>query len=670
MKHNYTGIKNTLRTPLWCCLVFVLACTGMAMAHNGSTALAYPIKNVKIDGDLGDWTGVKHYILGLTGVRKKTFAADDLSGYFMIAYSLGDRSLYIAVEITDSDYVVDTTRSVGWNTQDAVQLCLDPHHLEDCSGVASYIYSETFKHIDLNKWDAVTKQIAWDKAEVKMMRKGNKRMYEYKVYLGDALQPGYTIGFDMLAFDKDADSFRGITWGEGDGKYQNSHSLGDIVLMKDKEPVGTVFGQMQWTNTAPTKVPVRLRFTSAAPGHTWVTALVDSLGNYSVTLPAGSYTVALADKYIPYEKHVYALSISRQPKVQVKANSTVKIPTFSAIVTEAPDLIPAKGVLTAYDAQSPRVIDNFIETYQQYYRIPGVSLAVIKDGKVVYHKVYGVKNSITREPVNDSTLFEAASITKPVFAYAVQRLAERGIIDLDKPLYQYLPFKDIDYDERYKLITARHVITHRTGFPNWREGKLVIKFAPGTEFGYSGEGFQYLQAVVKEITGKSTEQTLKEEVLDPLDMHHTFFANNERLTRLVATGHFDNIPSSDPPPQYPGMAFSMHTEALEFTHFMLQLLNQKGLSPATYTNMLSERSPYPLEPGEAARKYKVYMGESLEVRESPFGQVFGHGGNNGDFRCQFEVYKDTRMAYVIFTNASTAYPLIEKVRLLLVEGKQ
>ena len=71
---------------------------------------------------------------------------------------------------------------------------------------------------------------------------------------------------------------------------------------------------------------------------------------------------------------------------------------------------------------------------------------------------------MTGEKVNDNTLFEAASCTKPVFSFAVQRLAEREIIDLDKPLYLYLPYPDIAYDERYKLMTAKHVLTHRQAF--------------------------------------------------------------------------------------------------------------------------------------------------------------------------------------------------------------
>ena len=120
---------------------------------------------------------------------------------------------------------------------------------------------------------------------------------------------------------------------------------------------------------------------------------------------------------------------------------------------------------------------------------------------------------MTGDKVDSNTLFEAASITKPVFAFAVQRLAERGVIDLDKPLWLYLPYPDIAYDERYKLITAKHVLTHRTGFPNWRSmnesGKLDIKFTPGTDYGYSGEGFEYLKMVVEKITGKKVEQVLQ-----------------------------------------------------------------------------------------------------------------------------------------------------------------
>lgn len=663
-------IKNPLRSIFPCSLLlFYALLSSTALAHNGVSALVYPIKNIRIDGDLSDWVSVKKYPLALTPSDVKPTSADDFSAFFMIGYNPLDKSLYVAIEITDNDYVSDTTKEVSWNTQDGVQLYFDVRHLPEGSGVVSYHYSETRKNIDANKWDVASKGASWNTVEVKMKRNGIKRIYEWKVYIGDALQPGRTIGFDMSVFDKDADGFGWNEWGPGGSKYQDSNALSDIILMKEKEVAGIVNGSAKMKSVSEGKASVHLKFTSTVSRQMWVTTVIDSLGKYSLMLPEGSYAVELSGKYIAEEKKVYEISASPISNVLVKAKTPVSIPLVNITVTEAPDLIPDKGILLSFNSKSPEAIDKFIQTYQKYYKIPGVSLALIKDGKVIYHKVYGVKNSITKEPVNDSTLFEAASITKPVFSYAVQRLAERGVIDLDKPLYEYLPYKDIDYDPRYKLITGRHVLTHRTGFPNWRDGKLVINFTPGTQYSYSGEGMQYLQAVIEKITGKGIEQVLKEEVLGPLGMHHTFFSNNDRLMKLVSTGHFNNIPSSDDPTSVPGMAYSMHTEAQEFTKFMLQLLEQKGLSASTYKNMLSEHSQYNYEGGEEKPKYKEYMGESLAVRDSPFGLVFGHGGNNGDFRCQFEVYKESKMGFAIFTNSSTAYPLLDKMKFFLVEGK-
>ena len=331
-----------------------------------------------------------------------------------------------------------------------------------------------------------------------------------------------------------------------------------------------------------------------------------------------------------------------------------------------PDLIPAKGILHDFTSASASEVDRFIETYQKYYNIPGVSLALIKDGELVYHKTYGVRNTMTGEKVDDNTLFEAASVTKPVFAFAVQRLAERGIIDLDKPLYLYLPYKDIEYDDRYKLMTARHVLTHRTGFPNWRwmneDGKLNLKFTPGTAYNYSGEGFEYLKMVIEKITGKKVEQVLQEEVIEPIGLYHTFFQKTIHCNVWSHNGHFDGLPSNNDLPESPGMAYSMHTEARIFTRFMLYMLEQKGLKAATYDSMFTKHSDFNYEPGDKKPRYPAYMGESLEIRETPFGKSFGHGGNNGDFKCKFEVYKDLKMGYVIFTNSNTSDALLDAMR--------
>jgi hypothetical protein len=138
---------------------------------------------------------------------------------------------------------------------------------------------------------------------------------------------------------------------------------------------------------------------------------------------------------------------------------------------------------------------------------------------------------------------------------------------------------------------------------------------------------------------------------------------------MVAEGHYDLLPNYDQLPEEPGMAWSMHTEARIFTRFMLYLLELKGLSAETYQTKLSKHSDFNFGPDSKRPPYPIYMGMSLQIMETPFGKSFSHSGNNGDFVCMFEVYKDLKMGYVFFTNSNTAFKLLGDLRQFLVEGK-
>ncbi len=111
-------------------------------------------------------------------------------------------------------------------------------------------------------------------------------------------------------------------------------------------------------------------------------------------------------------------------------------------------------------------IDAFIKSQMDTLNIPGLSIAVINDGKVVYHKTFGYANIKKKLPVTDKTIFEGASMSKSIFAFFIMKFVEEGKLDLDKPLYEYLPYSDIAYDRRYKKITSRMVLSHRSGFHN------------------------------------------------------------------------------------------------------------------------------------------------------------------------------------------------------------
>ncbi|WP_276503265.1 serine hydrolase [Terrimonas pollutisoli] len=667
-------MSKTFSKTICLLLICFLFCKNL-FAHNGSVAYAYPLGKITVDGDFSDWPGsATKYMIGTHLSDTKPKGESDFSGFFQLGYRLDNRSLYIAFTVTDDDFIEDTSQNVRWNTQDGLELSIDARHLLSGSGVASFMYSKKLRNTNNAFYDPFAKNATWDIVEVAMATRGTTRFYEWRIILGNEMNVGKSVGFDFHIFDRDADgSFSYSAWGRGGSKYMNPNSLGDVILLPVSAKLATIRGNVGWDKQMKEQLPGEVRVNDIQHKKLWLETGLDSLGNYSVEVPPGKYEITMPDAYFQNGNKVYATGQKKPVTVLVKTGRKAVVPHLTIPATPVPDLIPAKGVLHNFTSANASQVDHFIKTYQQYFGIPGVSLALIKDGKLVYHKTYGVSNTMTSAKVDENTLFEAASITKPVFAFAVQRLAERGMIDLDKPLWLYLPYPDIEYDDRYKLITARHVLTHRTGFPNWRwmneDGKLNLKFTPGTGYGYSGEGFEYLKMVIEKITGRKVEQVLQEEVIEPMGLYHTFFSKNDSLQRMVAFGHYNGLPSNNNLPESPGMAYSMHTEASIFTRFMLYLLEQKGLKAATYDTMFQKHSDFNYNPGDEKPKIPAYMGMSLEIRETPFGKSFGHGGNNGDFKCKFEVYKDLKMGYAIFTNSNTSDMLLESLRKFLVEGR-
>jgi len=169
--------------------------------------------------------------------------------------------------------------------------------------------------------------------------------------------------------------------------------------------------------------------------------------------------------------------------------------------------------------------------------VPGAVVGVV-DGDGEPHVVTAGDRGAGRGPVDEDTLFAAASLTKPVFATGVLALVEAGALDLDRPLIEYVEEPYLPGDERAASITARMVLSHTTGFPNWREdGPLFLRWPPGTRWGYSGEGYAYLQRVVEHLTGAPIDRHLADAVLRPLDMHASSFAWRGDDDARVALGH-------------------------------------------------------------------------------------------------------------------------------------
>jgi CubicO group peptidase (beta-lactamase class C family) len=169
-------------------------------------------------------------------------------------------------------------------------------------------------------------------------------------------------------------------------------------------------------------------------------------------------------------------------------------------------------------------------------RVPGVAVAGMRDEQP-YQLFAGVER-VGGPPVTHRTFFPAASLSKPVFAWAVQDLAKQGKIDLNRPLQDYVA--ELGLEGTARKITALHVLTHSTGLANWRfqpNLPLASAFEPGTRWQYSGEGFVLLQRVVEKIVGRPIAEYMRTAVLEPLGMKQSTYAWTPEIKNVAALGH-------------------------------------------------------------------------------------------------------------------------------------
>ena len=175
----------------------------------------------------------------------------------------------------------------------------------------------------------------------------------------------------------------------------------------------------------------------------------------------------------------------------VKASQGAITIAFSRALLTAQTRAAASGIPLLI-----RTLEREILDLMEVTRAPGVSIALVRDGKLQWRRGFGIKRAGSSEPIDHETVFHAASVSKTVFAYAVMKLVERGVIDLDTPLTRYSRFRILDGDPRLDLITARHVLSHSSGLQNWRSGAnpLSIHFTPGERYLYSGEGYNRMSS--------------------------------------------------------------------------------------------------------------------------------------------------------------------------------
>lgn len=334
-------------------------------------------------------------------------------------------------------------------------------------------------------------------------------------------------------------------------------------------------------------------------------------------------------------------------------------------------------------AESWRTVAEGVTTVDDFERevtrsmekagVAGLAVAILNDGRIVYTGQFGWKDKDAGARLNDTTVFAGASLSKPVFAYLVSVLAENGVLDIDKPLHQYLPkalpeypgYDDLADDRRYETITARMALTHTTGFPNLRsqttDGRLRIAFDPGTRFSYSAEGIQLLQLIIEQITRKDLETLAREYVFIPLGMRHTSFVWQAPFAEAAASPHNEFGWASEPNrPVAANAAGSLMTTAVDYARFVSGILRAHGRRGETIDAMLVPAVPIATERMFGARSEReTTANQAIRLSwtagwgtfHTPFGSALFHTGNASGAQNYVVVYREHAIGIVLLSNS-------------------
>jgi CubicO group peptidase (beta-lactamase class C family) len=351
--------------------------------------------------------------------------------------------------------------------------------------------------------------------------------------------------------------------------------------------------------------------------------------------------------------------------------------SLTKINKEAIDKSPElSSVIEKLDVLTPQLIKEL--------KVPGVSISIIKNFNLTWSKSFGVSDVVEQKRVNNRTIFEACSMSKPVFTFLVLKLVEQGKLDLDKPLKEYLAEQFVSDNEDYSNnITARMILTHTSGMPNWRKGgeergaPIPIYFKPGTKFNYSGEGLYYLQRVVEHITQESLESLARRNLFEKLGFESTSFIWTEKLNSQIATGH-DALGNCISRGNYKhsNAAYTLYTTPDEYSRFIIEIMNPNnsddfGLSKKTIHEMLEHQIRADVRdvvdrPGRSLGLFS-FRGLGWGIDSTITGDIVYHSGaNQTGFRCYSQFNMREGSGIVIMTNGQNGSELWS--RLISVVG--
>jgi CubicO group peptidase (beta-lactamase class C family) len=350
----------------------------------------------------------------------------------------------------------------------------------------------------------------------------------------------------------------------------------------------------------------------------------------------------------------YRRSLSLFPRASLAVFALCLLQACSSV----PELTPAAS------------LGEVLKTLAEENKICSVAVAVVRAGKL--EQTETASGCSAGSPVTTDSIFQAASLSKPVFAYAVLKLAEQGKIDLDARVMKYLPqgYSHRPYpflaspageaspvtDPRLSDVTVRMLLNHTSGLPNWTEGPLQFDFAPGSRWQYSGEGYVLLQRAAETVTQMRLDALMDRYALQPLSMRDSSYlwrADFEGRFQRGANGQGETLTFSEPI-----APATLYTSATDYGRFVAGVISDKKLVKATLASAV---------PVDAGLRLSWGLGWGIEQTETD--TLIFQWGNNPGYRAFAIASTNTGDGLVILTNSEDGMALAEPITKIVLPGE-
>ena len=361
------------------------------------------------------------------------------------------------------------------------------------------------------------------------------------------------------------------------------------------------------------------------------------------------------------------------------------------ISTAVASVIAATGV-TAADSVVRRfsgtqvsidVIDRQAKRVMAEAKVQGLAMAIVDNGKVVFVQSWGRRNVEKNLPLQTDTIMYGASLTKFAFAYMVMQLVDEGKIDLDRSIAEYLPkplpeyefYEALKADDRWRTLTPRILLSHRSGLANFAflepDEKMRFHFEPGSRYAYSGEGLILLQFVLETGLGLKVGDEMQRRVFDRFGMTRTSMMWRPGFAANAADGYaIDGSYAAHDQRSRPRAAGSMDTTIADFAKFLAGFSRGEGLSAKSRAEMVKPQiaittpTQFPTfldteSPG--MKRIKLSAGLGVVTFDGPFGRAFFKGGHNDTTANQAICVEKSRRCVLFLSNDVRAESVYQRL---------